>query len=273
MQAPPPRARSQLRRPAPRAAMHQHLGQIRAMRLIFRQVEDQLHRADDAAASSATRSARSPRAVAAATRRQKAEALSRLKGLMKLTDAPPSTQSIKRSASSTDLLVRDAGELPDYEAPLATVDVCTVRRCRSSVRSSSCRRNSKFNASRGLKASGSTECKRSGAPRGPRGRCATRAAMRAGATLGAEAVNSGSCDCGGDGISQRVALALELRQIPARLGPSRTSECRRARRPAIRSSGSRGPPSRCAENTERVAVLDRFDVHVRHPRASRRRGR
>ena len=33
---------------APRAAVHQHLGQIGAVRLVFRQIEDQLHRADDA---------------------------------------------------------------------------------------------------------------------------------------------------------------------------------------------------------------------------------
>ena len=33
----------------PCAAMHQHLRQVRAMRLIFRQVESQLRRADDAA--------------------------------------------------------------------------------------------------------------------------------------------------------------------------------------------------------------------------------
>ena len=50
--------------------------------------------------SSATISARSPRAAAAATRRQKAEAFSMLNGLMKLTDAPPSTQSINSSASA-----------------------------------------------------------------------------------------------------------------------------------------------------------------------------
>ena len=34
----------------PRAAMHQHLGQICAVRLVLREVEDQLHRADDAGA-------------------------------------------------------------------------------------------------------------------------------------------------------------------------------------------------------------------------------
>ena len=60
--------------------------------------------------SSATRSARSPRAVASATLRQKAEAFSKLNGLMKLTDAPPSTQSINSSREIHDLCVGDACE-------------------------------------------------------------------------------------------------------------------------------------------------------------------
>jgi len=43
--------------------------------------------------------ARSPRAALAATFRQKASAFSLVIGAMKLTDAPPSTQSINTSQS------------------------------------------------------------------------------------------------------------------------------------------------------------------------------
>ena len=42
------RAAALLRRPTPRAAVHQHLGQICAVRLVFGKIEDQLHGADDA---------------------------------------------------------------------------------------------------------------------------------------------------------------------------------------------------------------------------------
>src|ERR1700733_7963421 len=49
------------------------------------------------AAFSATSKTRSPRAILAAVSRQKASALARVIGSMKLTDAPPSTQSINTS--------------------------------------------------------------------------------------------------------------------------------------------------------------------------------
>ena len=49
--------------------------------------------------SSATMSARSPRAMLAATPRQKSAAFARVMGRMKLTEAPPSTQSMSTSQS------------------------------------------------------------------------------------------------------------------------------------------------------------------------------
>ena len=58
-------------------------------------------------ASSATSSTRSPRATPSATLRQNASALSRVIGSMKLTDAPPSTQSTSTSASACELRVGD----------------------------------------------------------------------------------------------------------------------------------------------------------------------
>jgi len=50
-------------------------------------------------ASSAASTTRSPRFALAPVRRQNASALSRVIGSMKLTDAPPSTQSISTSLS------------------------------------------------------------------------------------------------------------------------------------------------------------------------------
>ena len=69
------------------------------MRLVFRQVQNQLHRADDAALV-----LRDKERVLAARRCRcypgpEGGGLVEAQGLMKLTDAPPSTQSIKRSAS------------------------------------------------------------------------------------------------------------------------------------------------------------------------------
>ncbi|MCY1362106.1 hypothetical protein D9M69_488070 [compost metagenome] len=52
------------------------------------------------ASSSATSSSRSPRATPSATWRQKARARSGVSGCMKLTEAPPSTQSMSTSASA-----------------------------------------------------------------------------------------------------------------------------------------------------------------------------
>jgi hypothetical protein len=50
--------------------------------------------------SRATSTMRSPRAIESSTPRQKAWALSRDSGDMKLTDAPPSTQSSRMSVSA-----------------------------------------------------------------------------------------------------------------------------------------------------------------------------
>ena len=62
------------------------------------------------AASSATSTTRSPRATLAATSRQNASALPRVIGSMKLTEAPPSTQSISTSHSACELALAEASE-------------------------------------------------------------------------------------------------------------------------------------------------------------------
>ena len=70
------------------------------MRLVLGLGQDDLRSADDASvSSSAASTTRSPRATLAAVPRQKASALARVIGSMKLTDAPPSTQSISTSHS------------------------------------------------------------------------------------------------------------------------------------------------------------------------------
>jgi hypothetical protein len=74
----------------PRSSMHQHFRDVPAMRLIFRLMQNDLNRADD----------RSPRAALVEMPCQNASALARDIGSMKLTDAPPSTQSISTSLNS-----------------------------------------------------------------------------------------------------------------------------------------------------------------------------
>jgi hypothetical protein len=80
------------------SSKHEHLREVAAMRLVLRLIQNDLNGADDVpAASSAASTTRSPRATLADMRRQYASALARDIGSMKLTDAPPSTQSISTS--------------------------------------------------------------------------------------------------------------------------------------------------------------------------------
>ena len=80
--------------------MHEHLRQVGAVRLVLGLVEHELHRADDAdrVLGDEERALAALHAVGhAPPERQRGR---RDSGCMKLTDAPPSTQSIRTSASS-----------------------------------------------------------------------------------------------------------------------------------------------------------------------------
>lgn len=79
--------------------MHEHLGDIGAVRLVLRQVEDELYSAADALRVLRDEQQAFPAETSFVTRCQKASARSRVKGFMKLTDAPLATQSMSTSAS------------------------------------------------------------------------------------------------------------------------------------------------------------------------------
>ena len=110
------------RAPAPRAAVHEHLREVGAVRLVLGLVEHQLHRADDAALVLGDQQ----RAFAAGhvigdARARTPRALASGRGCMKLTEAPPSTQSISTSASACDLGVADLPKAPDGAASFGSV--------------------------------------------------------------------------------------------------------------------------------------------------------